>query len=84
MGWPRISRRGFPPKADARDDSGCHESRQRHTRDEHRHPIATNELLSAVEPSRRPGPHGLTLLHHAQGNVAVGDAVDVMMFDGAI
>ena len=26
--------------------------------------------------------NGLIVLHHAQGNVAVGDAVDVMMFDG--
>jgi molybdopterin molybdotransferase len=28
--------------------------------------------------------NGLIVLHHAQGNVAVGDAVDVMMFDGVI
>jgi molybdopterin molybdotransferase len=28
--------------------------------------------------------NGLVVLHHAQGNVAPGDAVDVMMFDGAI
>jgi molybdopterin molybdotransferase len=28
--------------------------------------------------------NGLIVLHHAQGNVAAGDAVDVMMFDGAI
>ncbi len=28
--------------------------------------------------------NGLIVLHHAQGNVAVGDRVDVMMFDGAI
>jgi molybdopterin molybdotransferase len=28
--------------------------------------------------------NGLIVLHHDQGNVAVGDAVDVMMFDGAI
>ncbi len=28
--------------------------------------------------------NGLIVLHHAQGDVAVGDAVDVMMFDGAI
>ena len=28
--------------------------------------------------------NGLIVLHHEQGNVAVGDAVDVMMFDGAI
>ena len=28
--------------------------------------------------------NGLMVLHHAQGNVAVGDAVDVLMFDGAI
>ena len=28
--------------------------------------------------------NGLIVLHHAQGNVAVGDPVDVMMFDGAI
>jgi molybdopterin molybdotransferase len=27
---------------------------------------------------------GLIVLHHGQGNVAVGDLVDVMMFDGAI
>ncbi len=28
--------------------------------------------------------NGLIVLHHDQGNVAVGDEVDVMMFDGAI
>jgi molybdopterin molybdotransferase len=28
--------------------------------------------------------NGLIVLHHGQGNVAVGDAVDVMVFDGAI
>jgi molybdopterin molybdotransferase len=28
--------------------------------------------------------NGLILLHHAQGNVAAGEAVDVMMFDGVI
>ena len=28
--------------------------------------------------------NGLIVLHHGQGNVAVGDAVDVLMFDGAI
>ena len=28
--------------------------------------------------------NGLMLLHHAQGNVAVGDEVDVLMFDGVI
>ena len=28
--------------------------------------------------------NGLVVLHHAQGNVAPGDEVDVMMFDGAI
>ncbi len=28
--------------------------------------------------------NGLIVLHHAQGNVAPGDAVDVMMFDGVI
>jgi len=28
--------------------------------------------------------NGLIVLHHAQGNVAIGDEVDVMMFDGAI
>jgi molybdopterin molybdotransferase len=28
--------------------------------------------------------NGLIVLHHAQGNVAVGELVDVMMFDGAI
>lgn len=28
--------------------------------------------------------NGLMVLHHAQGNVAVGDRVDVMMFDGVI
>ena len=28
--------------------------------------------------------NGLIVLHHAQGNVAPGDEVDVMMFDGAI
>ena len=28
--------------------------------------------------------NGLIVLHHDQGNVSVGDEVDVMMFDGAI
>jgi molybdopterin molybdotransferase len=28
--------------------------------------------------------NGLLVLHHGQGNVAAGDVVDVMMFDGAI
>jgi len=28
--------------------------------------------------------YGLVVLHHAQGNVAAGDDVDVMMFDGVI
>jgi len=28
--------------------------------------------------------NGLIVLHHAQGNVAVGDEVDVLMFDGAM
>jgi molybdopterin molybdotransferase len=28
--------------------------------------------------------NGLIVLHHAQGNVALGDAVDVMMFEGAL
>ena len=28
--------------------------------------------------------NGLMVLHHAQGNVAAGDEVDVLMFDGVI
>ena len=28
--------------------------------------------------------NGLIVLHHSQGNVAVGDAVDVMMFSGVV
>ncbi len=28
--------------------------------------------------------NGLLVLHHAQGNVAIGEAVDVLMFDGVI
>jgi molybdopterin molybdotransferase len=28
--------------------------------------------------------NGLIVLHHSQSNVAVGDEVDVMMFDGVI
>ena len=28
--------------------------------------------------------NGLIVLHHAQGNVAAGDEVDVMMFDGVV
>jgi len=28
--------------------------------------------------------NGLIVLHHDQGNVAMGDEVDVMMFDGMI
>jgi molybdopterin molybdotransferase len=28
--------------------------------------------------------NGLIVLHHSQGNVAVGDVVDVMMFSGVV
>ena len=28
--------------------------------------------------------NGLMVLHHAQGNIAIGDEIDVLMFDGAI
>jgi molybdopterin molybdotransferase len=28
--------------------------------------------------------NGLVVLHHAQGNVAAGDEVDVLMLDGLI
>jgi molybdopterin molybdotransferase len=28
--------------------------------------------------------NGLIVLHHTQGHVAIGDEVDVMMFEGAI
>ena len=28
--------------------------------------------------------NGLIVLHHVQGNVAVGDVIDVLMFDGVI
>jgi molybdopterin molybdotransferase len=28
--------------------------------------------------------NGLIVLHHAQGNVAIHDPVDVLMFDGVI
>jgi molybdopterin molybdotransferase len=28
--------------------------------------------------------NGLLVLHHAQGNVAIGEEVDVLMFDGVI
>jgi len=28
--------------------------------------------------------NGLLVLHHDQGNVAAGDEVDVLMFDGVI
>ena len=28
--------------------------------------------------------NGLIVLHHAQGNVAAGDQIDVMMFEGAL
>ena len=28
--------------------------------------------------------NGLIVLHHAQGNISVGDAIDVLMFDGII
>jgi molybdopterin molybdotransferase len=28
--------------------------------------------------------NGLIVLHHTQGNVALGDEVDVMMFEGVI
>ncbi len=28
--------------------------------------------------------NGLIVLHHSQGNVAVGDSVDVMMFSGVV
>ena len=28
--------------------------------------------------------NGLMVLHHAQGNIAQGDEVDVLMFDGVV
>ncbi|MDO9360835.1 MAG: molybdopterin molybdotransferase MoeA [Polaromonas sp.] len=34
--------------------------------------------------SSMAGANGLIVLHHLQGNVAAGDEVDVMMFDGSI
>jgi molybdopterin molybdotransferase len=44
--------------------------------------VAANQgsgvLSSMVEAN------GLVVLHHAQGSVAPGDEVDVMVFDGAI
>ena len=34
--------------------------------------------------SSMAGANGLIVLHHAQGNVAIGDAVDVLMFEGVM
>jgi len=47
------------------------------------HVRTTGNQGSGVLSSMVQG-NGLIVLHHAQGNVAVGDEVDVMMFDGAI
>jgi molybdopterin molybdotransferase len=44
---------------------------------------ATGNQGSGVLRSMVEG-NGLIVLHHGQGNVAVGDEVDVMMFDGVI
>jgi len=47
------------------------------------HVRTTGNQGSGVLSSMVQG-NGLIVLHHAQGNVAVGDEVDVLMFDGAI
>jgi molybdopterin molybdotransferase len=47
------------------------------------HVRTTGNQGSGVLSSMVQG-NGLIVLHHAQGNVAVGDMVDVMMFEGAI
>ncbi len=47
------------------------------------HVRTTGNQGSGVISSMVQG-NGLIVLHHAQGNVAVGDEVDVLMFDGAI
>jgi molybdopterin molybdotransferase len=47
------------------------------------HVRTTGNQGSGVLSSMVQG-NGLIVLHHKQGNVAVGDEVDVMMFDGAI
>jgi len=47
------------------------------------HVRTTGNQGSGVLSSMVQG-NGLIVLHHAQGNVAVGDEVDVMMFEGAI
>ena len=47
------------------------------------HVRTTGNQGSGVLSSMVQG-NGLIVLHHTQGNVAVGDEVDVMMFDGAI
>ena len=47
------------------------------------HVRTTGNQGSGVLSSMVQG-NGLIVLHHTQGNVAMGDEVDVMMFDGAI
>ncbi len=47
------------------------------------HARTTGNQGSGVLSSMVQG-NGLIVLHHAQGNVAVGDEVDVMMFEGVI
>ncbi|MEY2677496.1 MAG: hypothetical protein RLZ00_188 [Pseudomonadota bacterium] len=47
------------------------------------HVRTTGNQGSGVLSSMVQG-NGLIVLHHAQGNVAVGDEVDVMMFEGVI
>ena len=47
------------------------------------HVRTTGNQGSGVLSSMVQG-NGLIVLHHTQGNVAIGDEVDVMMFDGAI
>jgi molybdopterin molybdotransferase len=47
------------------------------------HVRTTGNQGSGVLSSMVQG-NGLIVLHHGQGNVNVGDEVDVMMFDGVI
>ena len=57
----------------------------------HRQPRAAAAGRSRITGSQGSGilrsmseANGLVVLHHEQGNVAAGDAVDVILFDGLV
>ena len=59
-------------------------ARHRHTAPDGSLQVRTTGNQGSGVLSSMVQANGLIVLHHAQGNVAAGDAVDVMMFDGVI